>query len=151
MGAAASVTGVIALIVALAVASLMGVVLRRRAGRFSPVRGQVPGENRDDSAESLTSADLGAELGTRATLVQFSTEFCAYCRPTAKLLGEVAAARPGVEVIEIDAAERMDLTRRLRVLTTPTVLVLGPDGTIVARSSGQPGKAAVLEAVASVR
>jgi len=99
----------------------------------------------------LTPGDLGAPLGERATLIQFSTEFCAYCGPTREMLGEVAASQPGVEVIEIDAADRMDLTRRLRVLATPTVLVLGPDGAIVARSSGRPRRAAVLEAVGNVR
>jgi thiol-disulfide isomerase/thioredoxin len=136
-------TGLIALIAALAAASVAGVVFRRRAGRFSVT-------SQDPRPDTLTSADLGAELGARATLVQFSTEFCAYCGPTRRLLGEVAAARPGVAVIEIDAAERMDLTRRLRVLATPTVLVLGPDGAIVSRSSGQPKKAAVLDAVGTV-
>lgn len=133
-------TGLIALLAALVAASLIGTALRRRAGRFSGTSPRLhPG--------TLTSADLGAQLGARATLVQFSTEFCAYCGPARALLGEVAATRDGVAVIEIDAAERMDLTRRLGVLSTPTILVLGPDGTVVSRSSGQPKKAAVLEAV----
>ena len=73
----------------------------------------------------LTAADLGAPLGQRATLVQFSTEFCTYCGPTRELLAEVASERDGVAFVEIDAADRMDLTRRLRVMSTPTVLVLG--------------------------
>lgn len=155
-----SVTGLVVLLAALAVAFLIGVLLRRRAGRFSRTspRSQSAGVRRSGSPETegaqsprtLTAADLGAELGERATLVQFSTDFCAYCGPTRRLLGEVAAARPGVQVIEINAAERMDLTRRLRVLATPTVLVLGPDGMIAARSSGKPTMAAVLEAVGNV-
>jgi hypothetical protein len=36
------------------------------------------------------------------------------------------------------------------VLSTPTVLVLGPDGTIVRRASGKPRKSDVLAAVSSV-
>jgi thiol-disulfide isomerase/thioredoxin len=156
-GASACVTGVIALIAALAAAAVLGAALRWRAGRFTPVRrragnagGPAGAQGREDRAESLTAADLGAELGERATLVQFSTPFCSYCGPARELLGEVAAEQPGVAVIEIDAAERMDLARRLRILATPTVLVLGPDGTIVARSSGRPRKAAVRQAVGSV-
>jgi hypothetical protein len=62
----------------------------------------------------------------------------------------VAGARPGIAFVEIDAAERMDLTRRLRVMATPTVLVLDADGTIERRSSGQQRKSDVLAAVGAV-
>ena len=98
----------------------------------------------------LTAADLGASLGQRATLVQFSTEFCTYCGPTRDLLTEVAGTRAGVAFVEIDAADRMDLTRRLRVMATPTVLVLGRDGVIERRSSGQQRRSDLLAAVGSV-
>ena len=40
----------------------------------------------------------------------------------------MAGDRDGVAFVEIDAADRMDLTRRLHVLSTPTVLVLDADG-----------------------
>lgn len=146
-------TGLIALVAALVVACVLGAAARRRAGRFSGKSTSffrtVPADSPPPASAHgfLTPADLGAPLGQRATLVQFSTEFCAYCGPTRKLLGEVAASEPGVELVEIDAADRMDLTRRLNVFATPTVLVLGPDGAIVSRSSGQQRKAAVLEAV----
>ncbi|HMD26646.1 MAG TPA: thioredoxin family protein [Streptosporangiaceae bacterium] len=98
----------------------------------------------------LTAADLGASLGQRATLVQFSTEFCTYCGPTRELLAEVAQTRDGVAFVEIDAADRMDLTRRLRVMATPTVLVLGPDGVVERRSSGQQRKSDLVAAVGAV-
>jgi thiol-disulfide isomerase/thioredoxin len=98
----------------------------------------------------LTAADLGAPLGERATLVQFSTQFCTYCGPARALLSEVARGRDGVAFVEIDAARRMDLTRRLRVMSTPTVLVLGPGGAIERRTSGQLRKADLLAAVGAV-
>jgi thiol-disulfide isomerase/thioredoxin len=140
------------LIVALAVASAVGAVVRRRAGK---VRSFPRTDNGDSSgpspsAEILTEDDLGTSLGEMATLVQFSTEFCAYCGPTRELLKEIAAERPGVSFVEVDAAERMDLTRRLKVFSTPTVLVLRPNGTIAARSAGKPEKAALLQTVRSV-
>lgn len=142
----------IVLIVALAAAATVGAAMRVRTGK-------VRGLSRTDSAdspgtppalESLTADDLGASLGDNATLVQFSTEFCAYCGPTRALLGEIAAEHPGVATVEIDAAERMDLTRRLRVLSTPTVFVLDRGGSVTARSSGKPRKADLLESVRSV-
>ena len=98
----------------------------------------------------LTAADLGAPLGARGTLVQFSSEVCAYCGPTRELLAEVARDRDGLAFVEIDATERFDLTRRLRVFSTPTVLVLAADGSIAGRASGRPRKSDVLAAVGTV-
>ncbi len=82
--------------------------------------------------------------------MQFSTEFCANCPPTRRLLGQVAAENQGVTLVEVDAAARLDLARRLNVYATPTVLVLGPDGSIASRASGQPRKSDVLAAVGGV-
>jgi thiol-disulfide isomerase/thioredoxin len=141
--------GLIALAAALLVATSLGVGLRRRAGRFRPGPGTVrPAAGGRTGA--LTEADLGRRLGAQATLVQFSTEFCAPCRPTRQLLAHVADTMDGVTHIEIDAATRLDLVRRLRINSTPTVLVLGPDGAIVRRAVGLPRQADVIAAVGSV-
>jgi thiol-disulfide isomerase/thioredoxin len=95
----------------------------------------------------LTEADLGGRLGRQATLVQFSTAFCAPCRPTRQILAQVAGMTDGVTHVEIDAAARLDLVRRLRINSTPTVLVLGPDGAVVKRAAGLPRKADVIAAL----
>jgi len=153
------VGGLIVLVVVLAAASAAGFGLRARQGRFrAPKPSSTPlgPPGRGDSVpptaatSALTAADLGAPLGQRATLVQFSTEFCTYCGPTRELLAEVASGRDGVAFVEIDAADRMDLTRRLRIMSTPTVLVLGADGAIERRSSGRPRKSELLAAVGAV-
>jgi thiol-disulfide isomerase/thioredoxin len=130
--------GVIVLVVVLVVAAGVGLALRWRQGKFK------------SSTLVLTAGDLGAPLGERATLVQFSTEFCANCPATKRLLGQVAAEHQGVTLVEVNATARLDLTRRLNVYATPTVLVLGPDGAITSRASGQPRKSDVLAAVGSV-
>jgi thiol-disulfide isomerase/thioredoxin len=101
-------------------------------------------------ADLLTEADLGAELGERATLVQFSTVFCAPCRPTRLILAQVAEMVDGVRHVDIDATERMDLVGRLRINSTPTILVLGPGGIISKRASGLPRKADVIAALGQV-
>ncbi|WP_078957579.1 thioredoxin family protein [Streptomyces glaucescens] len=100
-----------------------------------------------DEGQRLAGAELGAELGERATLVQFSSAFCAPCRATRRVLGEVAAMVPGVRHLEIDAEARLDLVRRLGVLRTPTVLVLDAGGRVVRRAAGQPRKADVIAAL----
>jgi hypothetical protein len=56
----------------------------------------------------------------------------------------------GVVHVEVDAADRLDLVRRLRINSTPTVLVLGPDGAIRSRAVGQPRKGDVIAALGAV-
>ena len=132
--------------------------MRLRLGRFR-AQSSTSEVSRTEAADSsgpaaargvVTAAELGAPLGERATLVQFSTEFCTYCGPTRELLAEVARSRDGVAFVEVDAAERLDLVRRLNVLSTPTVLVLTADGSIAQRAAGLPRKSDVLAAVGSV-
>jgi thiol-disulfide isomerase/thioredoxin len=98
----------------------------------------------------LSTADIGAALGTRATLVQFSSAFCAPCRATRQILADVAGMVDGVNHVEIDAESRLDLVRRLDVRRTPTTFVLGPDGHVTHRASGQPRKADVIAALGAL-
>jgi thiol-disulfide isomerase/thioredoxin len=133
----------------LAVATVLGLVWRGRAGRFRPGPAEAGGKAARAQDGTLTEADLGGRLGERATLVQFSTAFCAPCRPTRQMLTQVAGMVDGVTHVEIDAATRLDLVRRLRINATPTVLVLGPDGAIVRRAVGLPRKADVIAALGS--
>nr|WP_106582113.1 thioredoxin family protein [Murinocardiopsis flavida] len=94
-----------------------------------------------------TGTDLGAPLGERATLVQFSSAFCQPCRATRRVLAEVAAMVDGVAHIEVDAEARLDLVRALDIMRTPTVLVLDSAGRIRTRASGQPRRADVIAAI----
>jgi thiol-disulfide isomerase/thioredoxin len=150
--------GIIALVAALVAATALGLGLRWRAGRFRTARSGPSGRPATGPAAAarpaapagtdvLTEADLGGSLGRQATLVQFSTAFCAPCRPTRQILAQVAGMTDGVTHVEIDAADRLDLVRRLRINTTPTVLVLGPDGAVVKRAAGLPRKADVIAAL----
>jgi thiol-disulfide isomerase/thioredoxin len=132
-------TGVMVCVAVLLVASAAGVLHRRRSGRVR-VRGR-------DDGKRLGPAELGGELGERATLVQFSSAFCAPCRATRRVLGEVADMVPGVTHVEIDAEAHLGLVRDLEILKTPTVLVLDTDGRIVRRATGQPRKADVIAAL----
>ncbi|MCX4406165.1 TlpA family protein disulfide reductase [Streptomyces sp. NPDC059837] len=132
-------TGLVVCVVVLVAASAFGVLQRRRNGRVR-VRGR-------DGGKRLGAAELGEGLGERATLVQFSSAFCAPCRATRRVLTEVAGMVPGVRHVEIDAEDRLELVRELEILKTPTVLVLDADGRIVRRATGQPRKADVIAAL----
>jgi thiol-disulfide isomerase/thioredoxin len=164
-------TGLAVLLGALAVALLGGAGWRLTNGRMHKVRipdmpppsGHPSGSGRGKSAPDgahrdgdgqvqhpagvLSAEQLGQPLGERATLLQFSSAFCAPCRATRRILTDVAAMTAGVTHIEIDAESRLDLVRQLNVLRTPTVLVLAADGSVVRRASGQPRKPDVIAAI----
>ncbi|MGW7381240.1 TlpA family protein disulfide reductase [Streptomyces sp. NPDC054794] len=109
-------------------------------------KGGVRVRGRNDG-KRLGAAELGGALGERATLVQFSSAFCAPCRATRRVLGEVAAMVPGVAYVDIDAEAHLDLVRDLEILKTPTVLILDADGRVVRRATGQPRRAHVIAAL----
>jgi len=96
---------------------------------------------------ALDAAQLGAELGERATLVQFSTAFCQPCRATRRVLAQVAGMVDGVTHVEVDAEAHLTLVRDLEIDRTPTVLVLDAAGRIVRRAVGQPRTADVVAAL----
>ncbi|MFI0450893.1 TlpA family protein disulfide reductase [Actinomadura sp. 6N118] len=154
--------GALVAIAVLTAATVFGVVRRRRDGVLrGPKVGSgeaagahgvsgtgVDGTSVNGMGDQLGAADLGGEeLGERATLVQFSSAFCAPCRATRRLLGEVADMVEGVSHVEIDAEHHLELVRRLNVIRTPTVLVLDGAGRIIRRAAGQPRKADVIAAL----
>ncbi|HPU13296.1 MAG TPA: thioredoxin family protein [Aeromicrobium sp.] len=135
--------GLITLGIAIAIAAVVALFLHFKNGRFASA---------DSSAEDdlLSAGDLGADLGERATLVQFSSSFCAPCRATKIVLAQVVELVPGIATVEIDAESNLDLVRKLDILRTPTVLILDERGRIASRASGAPTKEQVLAALDAV-
>ena len=139
-------------VVALVLATGFGVFRAVTDGRFRgthKVRGaqQTAEEKTARPVSVLDGADLAHELGERATLLQFSSAFCAPCRATRRVLADVAAVVPGVEHVEVDAEHHLELVRRLGVLRTPTTLVLDEHGQEVTRAMGALRKEQVLVAL----
>jgi thiol-disulfide isomerase/thioredoxin len=95
----------------------------------------------------LAGTPWESELGERATLLQFSSAFCAPCRATRRILADVAADTPGVEHIDIDAEHHLVLVRRLGVLRTPTTLLIDSAGRELQRASGVPRREQVFAAL----
>jgi thiol-disulfide isomerase/thioredoxin len=104
------------------------------------------------AASATPAADVVGpdELGERATLLQFSSAFCAPCRATRRVLADVADVVPGVAHVEVDAEAHLDAVRRLEVHRTPTTIVLDAEGREVSRAVGAPRKEQVLAALAAV-
>lgn len=133
-------TGVVVLLIALAVAAALAVAMQWKNGRFAPSAVA-------DDRERLTAAQIGAPLGERATMVQFSSAFCSPCRATRVLLADIASRVPGVVAVDIDAEEHLQLVRDLEIMRTPTVLILDASGAVTTRASGLPRREQVLAAL----
>ncbi|MFD5830764.1 thioredoxin family protein [Lentzea sp. NPDC060358] len=130
-------TGVWALLGALAVAGAIGVLLKLREGRIS--------------SRATTSADLPAPvrdlLAPGVTLVQLSTTFCAPCRHAKVVLRDLAERTDGLTHAELDVTNLPDVTTRLGVMRTPTTLALAADGTELLRVGGVPKRDSLLAAL----
>lgn len=132
--------GIWVLVGAVGVGVLLSLLKTWVDGRF---RGKV------EDVERVSAAEVGGELGERATLLQFSSAFCAPCRATRRTLAEVEGMVDGVRHVELDAESHLELVRRLDILRTPTTLVLDSTGAVVKRASGAPRKPDVIAALAT--
>jgi thiol-disulfide isomerase/thioredoxin len=123
-----SVLGLLALGVA------AGLIWQARRGRARKV----------SSGEQINLAEIGAikdgqpvtKFGQKVTFLQFSSEFCAACRQTAKLYSELESVHPEILHIEVDITNRTDLANKFNILQTPTTLVLDSRGRVTSRIGG---------------
>ena len=149
-------TGAWIVVVAVVVALAFGLWRAATDGRFRGTHavrrsaGPVP----DEAAAVATPvgaelvATVGARLGERATLLQFSSAFCAPCRATRRVLDEVTGLVDGVAHVEVDAEHHLEATRTFGILRTPTTIVLDASGAEVTRATGAPTRDQVLTALA---
>ncbi|MFJ5988166.1 thioredoxin family protein [Lentzea sp. NPDC092896] len=129
-------TGVWALLGALAVAGAIGVLLKVREGRIS----------RREASIDLP-APVRDLLAPGVTLVQLSTTFCAPCRHAKVILRDLADRTDGLTHAELDVTNLPDVATRLGVMRTPTTLALRADGTEVLRVGGVPKRDSLIEAL----
>ncbi|ROR92561.1 TlpA family protein disulfide reductase [Nocardioides aurantiacus] len=141
-------TGAWVLLAALVAAGLFGGYRALTDGRFRrDVTADAPEPEPSVEPSVLADTPWADQAGERATLLQFSSAFCAPCRATRRTLGEVVAVTPGVAHVEVDAEQHLDVVRRLGILRTPTTIVLDARGHEVTRATGAPRKEQVLSAL----
>ena len=148
-------TGVVVLAVALVAAAGFGVLRWRTDGRFRRVSrnpvveevAQQPSRDPGTAWSQVADALPDERPGERATLVQFSSAFCAPCRTARVVLADVASREHGVRHVEVDAEQHLDLVRALDVRRTPTTLVLDAEGRELVRAAGAPTRQQVLAAL----
>jgi thiol-disulfide isomerase/thioredoxin len=125
-----------------AFATVLGIVWKTRTGRVSTATGRTNNGNAVDLPE--------VPLAGRATLLQFSTEVCAPCVPTRRVLGHIAETTDGVSHVDLDLTHRPDIAAQFNVLQTPTTLILDRAGVIRARIGGAPRQADVRAALETI-
>ena len=132
----------IPLAIVLAAATGYGIWYQRTRGEFR--------KKKTVNGPKLTAAIVGTELGTRATMVQFSSAFCTPCRATKVLLEDMVKTMPDVHYAHIDAESHLELVRKLDIRSTPTTLFLNGAGVEVGRAMGTPKRAQVQAAIAAI-
>ena len=131
------------LVVVLALAIAFGVWYTRSRGEFR--------KKKTVNGPKLDAAVIGVELGSRVTMVQFSSAFCSPCRATKALLEDMVKTMPDVRYAHIDAESHLELVRKIDIRSTPTTLFLNSDGIEVGRAMGTPKRSQVLAAVNAIR
>jgi thiol-disulfide isomerase/thioredoxin len=149
------VTGLLALLGALAVAVTLGLVLRAREGRVrlsghQPVlAGVTAGGQSGRPAVELPPAvrELVVDPPEQesVTLLQLSTTFCAPCRQASAALASLAEATPGLRHVELDVTNTPEIAIGLGVLRTPTTIAFDAEGTELLRIRGVPRRDALLD------
>ena len=106
-----------------------------------------------DSSEVIDLARIGAtkngfpfsELGKKATLLQFSTQYCGQCPGVARSLAQLEYRDGGLRHVEVDITERIELAAHFSVSQTPTIFILDSTGRIRSKISGVPKPGAILQ------
>ena len=118
------------------VAALVALIWKATTGKAKKVN---DGEHVDlAEIAAIKDGNPVTALSTKITFLQFSTDFCTFCGPTAKMLSALEVADPNVTHIEVNVTERLDLVKKYNIMQTPTTLVLDRKGNIQSRIGGTP-------------
>lgn len=78
------------------------------------------------------------QFGKKATLLQFSTEYCGICPGVSRQLHQLEYRNGGLLHLEVDITDRLDLAAHFSITQTPTIFILDRDGNLKFRVSGAP-------------
>jgi thiol-disulfide isomerase/thioredoxin len=105
-----------------AVVAVAGALWKRGQGRVVAVSGHTISQDYRTPGKTM--------------LLQFTTELCSPCAQLKPRLEKIANFRSDVEYRELDAVEHLDLANSLGIRSTPTTLVVSPNGIITSRITG---------------
>ena len=133
-----SAAGAAVLVGVLVVATVVGLVLRRRNGRVTQGK---------DTENGWDLAGIDPDPGDRVLLLQLSSPVCTPCARTREQLTALTAEHPDLRHVEVDVAESPGIARALHVLRTPTTVAFDRAGTELLRVGGVPRRADLQQAL----
>lgn len=123
------ITAILATLTALALASVAGWLLTRRAGDIRPIDPRSGGES--------DTSDLGLSC-TGPTVVHFSAPWCAPCAQVRGVVTQVCGDLGDVAHVEIDIDTNPIAAQGLSVLSLPTTFIFDAEGRQRYRTAGVP-------------
>ena len=126
-----------AVIVALAVATLVGWLMTRRTGDVREIHPEPAQGAQGGTPDVADTADLGLSR-TGPTVVHFSAPWCGPCDRVRRVVDQVCGELGDVAHVEIDLDANPVAARRFSVLSLPTTLIFDIDGRQRYRASGVP-------------
>lgn len=118
-----------AVFAALAVAVLIGWLIRRRSGEVRATESAA--------SENVDTSDLGLSPDG-PTVVHFSASWCGPCSQVRRVVHQVCDDLSQVAHVEIDMDAHPVAARRLSVLSLPTTFIFDADGRQRFRTAGVP-------------
>ena len=129
-------------ILVLLVASAFGFWWRQNQGNMKSAKGPHNFINKNE---------IGVDLGSRVTIVQFSSAFCSPCKATAAIIKNLVKDMDDVVYVQIQSEQNLPLIEKFDIKSTPTVIFFNGMGMEVGRAMGTPTNDQVLASIASVR
>jgi thiol-disulfide isomerase/thioredoxin len=120
---------IVAVLVALAGAAIVGRLMTRRAGAVLATDPK--------SSDDVDTSDLGLS-SEGPTVVHFSASWCGPCTQVRRVVNQVCDDLDQVAHVEIDMDANPEAARRLSVLSLPTTFIFDADGRQRYRTAGVP-------------
>lgn len=128
---------------------LIGVILVSTA--FGVYRQRTDGIIRSSQSGSFVTRDeLGHDMGTSATFIQFSSPYCQPCKATARMIEELTNGRSDIAHLDLQVADHLDLVNQFKVMRTPTTVLVDSRGHVEYRAEGLPTREDLQSALSTV-
>jgi thiol-disulfide isomerase/thioredoxin len=127
------------LLLLISLTSVIGLIFRAKKGVI-----------KKGTRVKISEVEFGGKYGSRLTILQFSTTFCAECRTAKAIIKAVVKNSKDITYVEVDAESNLDLVRRADIRSTPTTIFLDSQGFEIARAKGAPKRDQLIKVIKAI-